>query len=84
MPIPQAQAILHRTGDDANPTAGGRDPGNPSRLVEQALGEELRLPVTRLAGGVEVVYGLFGHSATTPPSARGGNARDEEEERLTG
>ena len=82
VPVPQTEAILHRTGDDAYPAAGRCDPGDPGRLVEEALGNELRLPVTRLTGDVEGADRLLRHGAATPPCANGGNARDEEEERL--
>lgn len=82
VPVPQTEAIFHRTGDDADPAAGRCDPGDPSRHVEEALGNELRLPITRLAGDVEVADWLLRHGATAPPCADGGNTRDEEEERL--
>ena len=82
MLVPQTEAILDRTGDDAYPAAGRCDPGDPGRHIEEALGNELRLPVTRLTGDVEVADRLLRHGAMTPPCADGGNARDEEEERL--
>ena len=47
VPVPQTETVLHRPGDDAYPAAGRCDPGDPRSHIEEALGNELRLPIAR-------------------------------------